>query len=148
MKQVEDSIKALEVATLAAKQVRTLAFCKGVLMEQQRNNTEDVKAQLRPLQTAGLPRMAKECSTQLNANEGWATNSWAFQMLRDFMAASKTSLDPFHGPLIIALPPSAAAAAQRLAKQRNLSVRSWSTHLGTTYSICLIHLLFWPTSIL
>ena len=43
IKQVGDSIKALEVATLAAKQVRTLAFCKGVLMEQQRNHTEDVK---------------------------------------------------------------------------------------------------------
>ncbi|CAD6576548.1 MAG: hypothetical protein ASARMPREDX12_007926 [Alectoria sarmentosa] len=128
IKQVGDSIKALEVATLAAKQTSN-------------------KAQLQALRTAGLPRITKKCLAQLNANEGWATNSWAFQMLRDFMAASKTPLNPFHGPLIIALPPS-AAAAQCLAKQRDLSVRSWSTHLGTTYSICLIHLLSWPTSIL
>lgn len=131
IKQIEATVTKLEAAILAAKKAPTVAIFKGGLLQQQQNDTEDLKGQLRALRTAAIPRVIKEYITQLNADEGWATDSWAFEILRNVMAVCKTSLDSFRGPLIIALPPS-AAAAQRLAKQHNLSVRGWSTHLGTT----------------
>lgn len=133
IKREEDNFKDLEAAPLAAKEAPILVFIQGGLLRQPQTAT-DSKEHLQLLRMAAIPRSLKKCITQLNANEGWATDSWAFEMLRSVMAISRMSLNRFYGPLIIALPPS-GAAAQRLAKEHNLPVRGWSTHLGTTDAV-------------
>ena len=134
VKQVERCVENLEKAILATKQAQKLAVFSGGLLQDQDNKTDHLNEQLQALRAAAMPPMVKESLTRSNADEGWNTNSWAFKALCKDIAASNVSLHSFHGPLIITLPPS-TAAAQRLAKQHNLPVRGWSTHLGTTDAI-------------
>lgn len=129
IEQGEDDVEEFKAASLAAKEAPLLVLIKRNLSKQPRIATA-CKEHLQLLRTAAIPRSLKKCITQLNANEGCYMDSWAFKILRSVMAISKTSINRFHGPLMVALPAS-AAAAQHLSKENNLPVRGWSTHLGT-----------------